>query len=194
GHRAGYRRVRDNVFKKELRPRRAVEFGRPFRQFLAFYGFEQTPSAKRQIDHYRHATISRQRNDPRAGIAVIEGVVDLDKVEGFFFHRLLEFSVLVVEGGGDADVTDAPRRFHLSQGRQLRLGVEQIMNGDQIDLVGAESFERLLDDFHARIPAHRPTQADFGGEKKRISDFEAFYKFTDYCFRRAIGRRGIDDF
>src|SRR5262249_24295544 len=124
--------------------------------------------------HYRHASISRQRNDPRAGIAVIEGVVDLDEVEGFFFHRLLEFSVLVVEGGGDADVTDAPRRFYLSQGRQLRLGVEQLMNAYQFYLVGAECFERLIDDSHARTPAHLPTQVDLGGEKNQISDFEPF--------------------
>ena len=68
------------------------------------------------------------------------------------------------------------------------------MHGDQINLVGAESFERLLDDCEACIATTRLAQADLGGEEKRISDFEAFYKFTDYCFRRAIGRRGIDDF
>ena len=72
-----------------------------------------------------------------AGIAVIESIIDLDEVEGFFLHGLLEFAVLVVEGSRDADVANAARLLHLAQGRQLGLCVEQIMHGDQIDLVGA---------------------------------------------------------
>ena len=133
--------MRDDVLEKKLRPRNAIEFGRPFRQFFVPYGAKQPITAEGQVDHHSKATLGGQREDPFSCGPIIERIIDLDEVESFLFHGLLEFRVLVLEGCGDPDVADAARLLHLPEQAELGLGIAQIVHRDEIDLVGTELFE-----------------------------------------------------
>lgn len=77
------------------------------------------------------------------------------------FHRIVGRTAVM----RDADVADEPKRFHLAQRRQMHLPVHQVVELHQVDAVGMQQMERLLNLPDAGLVTGRP---DLGGEEGRI--------------------------
>ncbi len=133
GNRAGHRRMAEHVLEEDLRPGAAVDLGRPAGQRPAADGAELRAAAEGQVDQHRHAAIGGQRQQPFAGAAIADGIVDLDEIELFPAHDGFHLGVLAVAGTGDADVADAAGGLLLAQQRQQRVGAAQVVQLDQVE-------------------------------------------------------------
>src|SRR5262249_8915124 len=98
---AGYRRMRDDELKKDLRPARAPALPPPTGQGMALELSEQLAFAKRPINDHADAAVPRQRKDAIFDLAVKNVVGDLHEIERLRPHDPLDFGVPAPFRGGD---------------------------------------------------------------------------------------------
>jgi len=90
---------------------------------------------------------------------------------------------------GDADMADQAFFLPLAQRREMGLGVDQIMDLHQFQMIGKQQPHRLHHLVDARLPARGP---DLGGDKGAVAQPEIAQQIAGHGFGVSIHERGID--
>ena len=134
------RRMRQNIFEENLRPARRVDVLGPVRQRLAVGRLKQAAPAERQVDQRRDLLFLRQGQDP-LGAAIVECIIDLDRVELLAPQHRLELLILAIKGCGDAQRSNPPLGLQVARRGELIVGIAQVVHLKQVDPVSAQLLE-----------------------------------------------------
>ena len=167
-------------FRKNCAHVRAVELPGPVGQRPVAHGLEQPPAAEGEVDEDGHAAVGGERQDAVGGVAVVQRVVHLDDVQRLAAHGLFELGVLPVEGRARADVAGAPRLLPFAKRGQLHLEVPKVVDLDQVDLVGPQASQRLLELGDARLA---PLGADLRRDEVGVVGFPVRRRVRPRGFR-----------
>ena len=180
----------DDEFQRELRPTFCADIAGPARQGLVLEPAQQTAAAERTIAQHRDTAFFRQWQNAFFGVAIVERVVDLQKIELFGFQRRFHGVV----GGRcvvrDADVADLSLLFPLAQRRQIRAPIDEVVDLHQIDAIGAQQSKRI---FHLRDAGLLSLRPHFRRDKCFRSQIAHGEQFAGGFFRAAVHRRTVDD-
>src|SRR5690606_17519686 len=128
-------------FEGELRPCLDAQLGCPLGQRGVTKGIEYPAASKGQGGQHGDATLKRQRQDQLFCRTIVDGVVDLDEVELVAAHETGQFLVIILGGGGDAEVADAAFLFPFAQHRQHVGSTCQVVDLQQIEAVRLQSLQ-----------------------------------------------------
>src|SRR5262249_50434806 len=144
GNHAGDRRVRNNEFQEELRPRRAVDVGGPGGQLMPLQALEECSLAKRPVDDYRQPPLGRERQKTLLRLPIQHVVAELYEVNGLRAHDLFQEAVKPALRAGDTDVAHASLRFHRLQRLDMGAPVEKVMYLNEVETIDAPELARGL--------------------------------------------------
>ena len=128
----------DDPFQKKLRPRFAIELHCPIRQRFPAHAIEQIAAAEGPIHNHSYPAIFRHRENALLRFAFHEGIIDLHEIHFLFFQNARDFRLAPFRVMRDADVTHASFLFPLTQGRQMRRGIDETVHLNQIELLRPE--------------------------------------------------------
>ena len=131
--------------QEQLRPRFGTGLRRPCRHRLVADLPEQAAILEGAIDDHGDAQVARQRHSRRLGVARHHRVIDLHEVRLAGLHRVHEGVVRIVAIVGEAGVPDLALRLQFAGDRDLGAPVAQVVDLQQVDPVGAQPAQRILE-------------------------------------------------
>ncbi|MNL05664.1 hypothetical protein D3C87_1262750 [compost metagenome] len=177
--------MRQQELERQLRPALDSDLRGPTRQRFVPQSAEQTTAAERSVADHRHATLATQRQDAFFDTAIIQRIVDLQKIQLLSLEHRLHFFIGRWRVMGDADVTNSPLFLPLAQCRQMGLPVQQVVDLHQVDAIGLQQLERL---FHLRDTFFATPGPHLGRQKRRRARLVDRQQFTGRLFGPAVHR------
>ncbi len=181
--------MRQHELQEQLRPRIRADLLRPCRHRLATHLREQSAVLERAVDHHRHAEFLGQRQQALLGIARDHRVVQLDEVRAAGLQRVGECVVGVVAVMGQAGVADLALRLERLGDGDLGLPVAQVVVLQQVELVGAQPPQRVVELGEAGRAAFGRELAGEEGPRVPLLLGE---QVAEHVLGAAIVRRGVD--
>ncbi|MNR27459.1 hypothetical protein D3C85_1447340 [compost metagenome] len=103
--------------QRQLRPTADPHLRGPPWQGLALQSCEQTTATEGPVADHRHTALATQRQDAFLDTAIVQGIVDLQKIQRFGLEQRFHFVVSRRRVMGDADIANAPLFLPLAQCR-----------------------------------------------------------------------------
>ena len=153
---AGDGRVGQDPLQEELTPARAAEVRGPRRQPVPPHALEQRAIGVGPVHKHGDTAVARQRQEPALGLALGEGVIELDEVERLATQHTLEVVVRARRVVRDADVADAAGLLPLTERAEVGLPIHQVVDLHEVEALDAEALQRALHLAQTGLPSLGP--------------------------------------